>query len=230
MCFRAQDPRHASGSGRASTRSVGCRNAVDSCAEEPVVSFRDGHGRWQSGCCQRALRELTAKGEVSPTAPHQSATDPRRLPSATWCFRCGRLCALIALACCIPPAKVLLSPTQRKRWSALLGRRPRRGDRAEKEWDAVIARWHGLAAAMSSAASRGQPGADWDLSYEAHPGERTWVEERIRCSSPRREGLRRDVWRCRLPAGRDLGSSTAASLVRQTRGLGSKRCWQPPAR
>ncbi len=43
------------------------QHGVDSCKQEPLVSFQDRHGRWQSGC-QRALEELTARGEISP--PH----------------------------------------------------------------------------------------------------------------------------------------------------------------
>lgn len=37
----------------------------DSCIEDPVASFQDRHGRWQSGC-QRAVLELSARGETSP--------------------------------------------------------------------------------------------------------------------------------------------------------------------
>jgi hypothetical protein len=44
------------------------QHGVDSCEEEPVVSFQDRHGRWQSGC-QRALTELTARGEITPPNP-----------------------------------------------------------------------------------------------------------------------------------------------------------------
>jgi hypothetical protein len=35
------------------------------CAENPVISFQDSHGWWQSGC-QRALDELVERGEISP--------------------------------------------------------------------------------------------------------------------------------------------------------------------
>jgi hypothetical protein len=35
------------------------------CAGEPVVSFQDPHGRWQSGC-QRALEELVDREEILP--------------------------------------------------------------------------------------------------------------------------------------------------------------------
>lgn len=46
------------------------QHGVDSCEQEPVVSFQDRHGRWQSGC-QRALEELTARGEISPPHPER---------------------------------------------------------------------------------------------------------------------------------------------------------------
>jgi hypothetical protein len=64
--------------GSVAARGRCSQHGVDSCEEEPVVSFQDRHGRWQSGC-HRALKELTARGEISPPAPHQSVTDPRRL-------------------------------------------------------------------------------------------------------------------------------------------------------
>jgi hypothetical protein len=35
------------------------------CQSEPVVSFQDRHGRWQSGC-QRALEDLVSRGEIQP--------------------------------------------------------------------------------------------------------------------------------------------------------------------
>lgn len=35
------------------------------CSGEPVVSFQDRHGRWQSGCA-RALEQLVERGEIQP--------------------------------------------------------------------------------------------------------------------------------------------------------------------
>jgi len=35
------------------------------CEGEPVVSFQDRHGRWQSGC-QRALEDLVGREEIQP--------------------------------------------------------------------------------------------------------------------------------------------------------------------
>lgn len=35
------------------------------CSGEPVVSFQDSAGRWQSGCTL-ALEELVEKGEIEP--------------------------------------------------------------------------------------------------------------------------------------------------------------------
>jgi hypothetical protein len=35
------------------------------CEGEPVVSFRDDQGRWQSGC-QQALEELVERGQIEP--------------------------------------------------------------------------------------------------------------------------------------------------------------------
>jgi hypothetical protein len=40
------------------------QHGVGSCSEPPVISFQDRHNRWQSGC-QRALRELVDRGEIS---------------------------------------------------------------------------------------------------------------------------------------------------------------------
>jgi hypothetical protein len=37
----------------------------ESCEGEPVVSFQDGDGQWQSGCA-RALRQLVDRGEIEP--------------------------------------------------------------------------------------------------------------------------------------------------------------------
>lgn len=42
----------------------GCSwHGESTCDREPVISFRDGHGHRQSGC-QRAVDELTARGEI----------------------------------------------------------------------------------------------------------------------------------------------------------------------
>ena len=35
------------------------------CSGEAVVSFKDRHGRWQSGC-QRALEDLVSREEIEP--------------------------------------------------------------------------------------------------------------------------------------------------------------------
>ena len=35
------------------------------CAGDPVVSFQDRHGDWQSGC-QRALEDLVGREEIQP--------------------------------------------------------------------------------------------------------------------------------------------------------------------
>ena len=35
------------------------------CTGEPVVSFQDRHGRWQSGC-SLALEQLVERGEIAP--------------------------------------------------------------------------------------------------------------------------------------------------------------------
>jgi hypothetical protein len=35
------------------------------CEGDPVVSFQDRHGRWQSGC-QRALEDLVEHEEIQP--------------------------------------------------------------------------------------------------------------------------------------------------------------------
>lgn len=41
------------------------QHGLDSCKQPPVISFQDRHNRWQSGCA-RALKELTARGEIAP--------------------------------------------------------------------------------------------------------------------------------------------------------------------
>lgn len=58
--------RHRAGSVAAQGRCS--QHGVNSCSEPPVVSFQDRHDRWQSGCA-RALKELTARGEISPLEP-----------------------------------------------------------------------------------------------------------------------------------------------------------------
>ena len=40
------------------------QHGVDTCDQTAVISFRDKHDRRQSGC-NRALRELVARGEIS---------------------------------------------------------------------------------------------------------------------------------------------------------------------
>jgi hypothetical protein len=54
---------HRVGSVAASGRCS--QHGVDSCSEEPVISFRDRNNRRQSGCA-RALDELVARGEILP--------------------------------------------------------------------------------------------------------------------------------------------------------------------
>jgi hypothetical protein len=39
--------------------------AEDGCADEPVVSFQDDRGDWQSGC-ERVLEDLVAREEIQP--------------------------------------------------------------------------------------------------------------------------------------------------------------------
>ena len=39
--------------------------AETGCEGEPVVSFQDRDGRWQSGC-QRALEDLVTRDEIEP--------------------------------------------------------------------------------------------------------------------------------------------------------------------
>lgn len=43
------------------------RDSADrgTCTGEPVVSFQDRHGRWQSGC-SLALEQLVERGEIQP--------------------------------------------------------------------------------------------------------------------------------------------------------------------
>lgn len=40
-------------------------HGLSTCAETPIISFQDAQNRWQSGC-QRALDELTGRGEMRP--------------------------------------------------------------------------------------------------------------------------------------------------------------------
>lgn len=40
-------------------------HGLSTCGETPTVSFQDGQGHWQSGC-QRAVEELTSRGEMTP--------------------------------------------------------------------------------------------------------------------------------------------------------------------
>jgi hypothetical protein len=53
------NPRSVAATGRCSQHGVG------SCSEPPVISFRDRHNRWQSGC-ERTLAELVERGEIAP--------------------------------------------------------------------------------------------------------------------------------------------------------------------
>jgi hypothetical protein len=41
------------------------RDSASTCTGEPVVSFQDRHGGWQSGC-QLALEQLVERGEIEP--------------------------------------------------------------------------------------------------------------------------------------------------------------------
>jgi hypothetical protein len=44
----------------------GAEGATESgCGGEPVVSFQDRHGQWQSGC-QRAFEDLVRSGDIQP--------------------------------------------------------------------------------------------------------------------------------------------------------------------
>jgi hypothetical protein len=52
-------PKSVAFTGRCSQHGTG------KCANEAVISFRDRHGRWQSGC-ERAKNELVARGEIAP--------------------------------------------------------------------------------------------------------------------------------------------------------------------
>jgi len=50
------------------------QHGKDLCAEPPVVSFQDRHGRWQSGC-ERALAELVYRREILPPASYAHSSD-----------------------------------------------------------------------------------------------------------------------------------------------------------
>ena len=57
-------PGSAAARGRCSWH--GAEGAAEAgCAGEPVVSFQDRTGSWQSGC-QRALEELVSRQEIEP--------------------------------------------------------------------------------------------------------------------------------------------------------------------
>jgi hypothetical protein len=58
------DARHHSPGSVAATGRCS-QHGRDSCDKAAVVSFRDRHDRWQSGC-GRALDELVARGELAP--------------------------------------------------------------------------------------------------------------------------------------------------------------------
>jgi hypothetical protein len=58
------DPGSIAARGRCSWHGSGGATEVG-CEGEPVVSFQDRQGRWQSGC-QRALEDLVARGEIQP--------------------------------------------------------------------------------------------------------------------------------------------------------------------
>jgi len=56
----------ASAAARGFCSQHGQDSAADgTCTGEAVVSFRDIHGRWQSGCSQ-ALEQLVERGEIEP--------------------------------------------------------------------------------------------------------------------------------------------------------------------
>jgi hypothetical protein len=61
------DPGSPAGGGRCSWHGTDGAGGAgrDGCDEEPVVSFRDRDGHWQSGC-QRALEDLVDSGEIQP--------------------------------------------------------------------------------------------------------------------------------------------------------------------
>jgi hypothetical protein len=59
--------RHEPGSVAAQGRCSQHEGSADreGCTGEPVVSFQDGLGRWQSGC-SLALEQLVERGEILP--------------------------------------------------------------------------------------------------------------------------------------------------------------------
>jgi hypothetical protein len=58
------EPGSVAASGRCSQHGSDGR-AGGSCAGEAVVSFKDRHDRWQSGC-SLALEQLVERGEIAP--------------------------------------------------------------------------------------------------------------------------------------------------------------------
>jgi hypothetical protein len=50
--------------GRCSVHGEGSSDG-DSCTGEPVVSFQDRDGHWQSGCTA-AMEQLVERGEITP--------------------------------------------------------------------------------------------------------------------------------------------------------------------
>jgi hypothetical protein len=57
-------PGSVAGRGRCSWHETGGA-AGDACDGEPVVSFQDPQGSWQSGC-QSALEDLVTREEIEP--------------------------------------------------------------------------------------------------------------------------------------------------------------------
>jgi hypothetical protein len=57
---------HDSVAGRGGCSWHGTEGSAEAgCLGEPVVSFQDSHGDWQSGC-QRALEDLVEREEIEP--------------------------------------------------------------------------------------------------------------------------------------------------------------------
>lgn len=54
---------HRAGTVAASGRCS--QHGQHTCPDPAIASFQDRHGRWQSGC-DRAVRELVARGEITP--------------------------------------------------------------------------------------------------------------------------------------------------------------------
>jgi hypothetical protein len=57
-------PGSVAGQGRCSWHGAD-GTAEAGCTGEPVVSFQDGQGQWQSGC-QQALDDLVTREEIQP--------------------------------------------------------------------------------------------------------------------------------------------------------------------